>query len=415
MVCDRHYVRRCINCWFDQSIHLPPLNKKIIYLDQFVISNMAKELDPDRAQVKKGDQGGFYMELFVLLDRLSKMQLIVCPDSPIQDNESVVTGPHYEKIRAVFRHLSHGIEFSDPNSIYHVRIIDALKCWLGAKAEPELDKLFALSHDPDVWNDTIRIEVNYKLPGLAEELRLNNQEATKRLHEVCRYWLGENNFEFEQAVISEMDGHGKSLLKTYANACEQRSLVLQGKAPIEHMYGMFSPAASLISRMLDILQSAGVKSEDLFPRIRQFFVSNIFRSVQAVQIAAVSWASITRQVRQVRNPSKFPRAGMYNDIDAVSLYSPFCDAMFVDKEFYHFLSQPELKRTLPRGPRFFCLQKRSKEEFLTYLREIEAAAPTNHFDVLNQVYGERFERPFVELLAYLKAQNRGKQSGELFQ
>ena len=60
MICDRHYIRRCTSCWFDQRLPLPPLDKKVIYLDQFVISNMMKELDPDQPAAAKGIKGGFY-------------------------------------------------------------------------------------------------------------------------------------------------------------------------------------------------------------------------------------------------------------------------------------------------------------------------------------------------------------------
>ena len=95
MVCDRHYVRRCINCWFDQRLPLPEIRKRIIYLDQFVISNMMKELDPAHKHAQ-----GFYQSLFERLDRLSKLQLIVCPDSPIQDHESVVD-TRYENSRCL--------------------------------------------------------------------------------------------------------------------------------------------------------------------------------------------------------------------------------------------------------------------------------------------------------------------------
>ena len=96
MICDRHYVRRCIQCWFDKSLPLPAIKKTIIYLDQFVLSNMMKELDPSKEYAH-----GFYRTLFEKLDRLSKRQLIVCPDSPIQDYESVVDTPIREDPRSV--------------------------------------------------------------------------------------------------------------------------------------------------------------------------------------------------------------------------------------------------------------------------------------------------------------------------
>src|SRR6266568_5888393 len=76
MICERHYVRRCINCWFDRSFPLPVVQKKLIYLDQFVISNMMKELNPAFPHANKGSIGGFYRTLFETLDRLCKLQLI---------------------------------------------------------------------------------------------------------------------------------------------------------------------------------------------------------------------------------------------------------------------------------------------------------------------------------------------------
>ena len=124
MICNRHYVRRCIDCSFDESLPLPEIKKRIIYLDQFVISNMMKELDPADT-----NPHSFYRPLFEKLDRLSKLQLVVCPESPIQDYESAVD-PRYEKFRTVFRQLSHGISFHDATTILHAQIMRAFKCLL---------------------------------------------------------------------------------------------------------------------------------------------------------------------------------------------------------------------------------------------------------------------------------------------
>jgi hypothetical protein len=103
---------------------LPLLTKRVIYLDQFVISNMMKELDP-----KHDAQRGLYYDLFASLDRVSKLQLIVCPESPLQDHGSVVD-PRYEKIRAVFRQLSNGVSFRDPTTILRADIMSAFDNWM---------------------------------------------------------------------------------------------------------------------------------------------------------------------------------------------------------------------------------------------------------------------------------------------
>ncbi len=243
-VCDRHYVRRCIHCWFDQRLPLPALKKRIIYLDQFVISNMMKELDPASGQLP-----GFYRSLFERLDRLSKLQLVVCPDSPIQDHESVVDS-RYEKIRAVFRQLSHGVSFHRPRTLLHAEIMHAFRCWVGDKPfQSDVDRSFALRPNPDLWYDEIRIDLNFTLPGFPEALKQSCDKITKNLHQTCEEWRTQRDFRFKDAFNNELDGSAKLILKR---------------------------EASLISRMLSELAASFPSSDDWFERVRAFLAQSNF-------------------------------------------------------------------------------------------------------------------------------------------
>jgi hypothetical protein len=56
------YTRRCRECWHSDHYPLPPLNKKVIYLDQMVISHMTKALHPTAAAGREIDP--FWNELF---------------------------------------------------------------------------------------------------------------------------------------------------------------------------------------------------------------------------------------------------------------------------------------------------------------------------------------------------------------
>jgi hypothetical protein len=38
------YTRRCRACWFKAHVGLPPLSRKVVYIDQFAISDMMKML-----------------------------------------------------------------------------------------------------------------------------------------------------------------------------------------------------------------------------------------------------------------------------------------------------------------------------------------------------------------------------------
>lgn len=55
----RHFCRRCEECFYPQSnegleiFPLPELNKRVIYLDQLVISNMMFAINPKVSESKK--------------------------------------------------------------------------------------------------------------------------------------------------------------------------------------------------------------------------------------------------------------------------------------------------------------------------------------------------------------------------
>jgi hypothetical protein len=88
-ITNNFHLRRCRNCFHNEGERLPRLRKKLIYLDQMVLSNIAKELDPVwRGHTRRPDP--FWVDLFDQLDRLVKLQLIVCPESPIHEEESCV-------------------------------------------------------------------------------------------------------------------------------------------------------------------------------------------------------------------------------------------------------------------------------------------------------------------------------------
>ena len=52
MIDGRHYTRRCRECWHTENIDLPPIRKKIIYIDQFAISGMMKVIRPQHESKK---------------------------------------------------------------------------------------------------------------------------------------------------------------------------------------------------------------------------------------------------------------------------------------------------------------------------------------------------------------------------
>lgn len=65
---DHHISRQCRECRHAVGEHLPPLSKRIVYLDQMILSNMAKTLDPEWGK-QRPQQDGYWATAFDALDR----------------------------------------------------------------------------------------------------------------------------------------------------------------------------------------------------------------------------------------------------------------------------------------------------------------------------------------------------------
>jgi hypothetical protein len=398
MMAERHFLRRCTNCWLDKRVPLPPITKRVIYLDQFVISNMMKELDPDTPDSAKGVKGGFYLTLFERLDRLAKLQLIVCPNSPLQDHESAVD-PRYEKLRTVFRHLSNGVGLRPPETIFHAQLLRAFRGWREGKvANTAVDTDFVFTGNRNAWQDHLRIDLNYQVPGLVDSLRRTSATLTQHLREVCQYWQAAPTLDFNEVYARELASLVKRPWRENLAYVSHLAAVQLGEVPQTEADFFPPPSSTLISHMLSDLKAETQDTGAALAKMEEFFGSTAAKSIPYAQVSALFWATLARDVRSGRNPENFPGASICNDIDMVAAYAPYCESLFVDKELSHLATQAELKRALEGAGRLYSLRDAEKTAFLAYLDRIEAEAPREHVELVAAVYGPDWTKPYVGLL-----------------
>jgi hypothetical protein len=167
IITNNSYRRRCRNCLFPKnnegsmSYSLPILNKKIIYLDQFAISNMMKALNPHMRSNKEGKVDEFWLRLFERLDSLSKLQLIVCPDSEIHNSESLLSG-FYEPLKRMYELMSGGRTFFEKGIIQRRQIIEHFTNWLNGEADTSLnlDPQCVIHGKINAWSSRLILSVN---------------------------------------------------------------------------------------------------------------------------------------------------------------------------------------------------------------------------------------------------------------
>ena len=147
----------------------------------------------------------------------------------------------------------------------------------------------------------------------------------------------------------------------------------------------------MISSLHQLFLDQGVPAEDLWPKTLEYFNVDVPGRAPFNKISAMLWASIARKAAngQRRPPSR----GTVVDIDVLSTLLPYCDAMLVDNECRAFLREEPLKSELRYKTKVFSMN--SLNEFLAYLRELRAGIPDVHLDLVHEVYGEGWERPFL--------------------
>ncbi len=94
-----------------EPIPLPPLKKKILYLDQNAVSNLAHHRE---STGKRPDEAGQTLEK--RLGRAVRRQLAVCPVSLSHQFESAVS-PHFEAFMTTAECLAAGCSFVDFETI----------------------------------------------------------------------------------------------------------------------------------------------------------------------------------------------------------------------------------------------------------------------------------------------------------
>ena len=90
-----------------------------------------------------------------------------------------------------------------------------------------------------------------------------------------------------------------------------------------------------------------------------------------------------------------PDEGTANDIDLVSAYLPYCDAMMIDKGTRLMLERGRYAQTY----RCRLFSRNTGEQFLDYLKTIEAEADPFIPGLVRATYGENWLKPYVTMFA----------------
>ncbi|MEI8701879.1 hypothetical protein [Mesorhizobium sp. ISC15] len=380
-VSSESYDRRCKFCRAKATYFLPELNKKVLYLDQFAISEIFKvKKHKRRADAPHGE---FWAEVNNLVERAIMRQQIICPASNIHRDETMV----YRDGNAL--DLAHEMmggdtSFEDTTMIEHRQIYRHLEAYLKGKDPPsfDFDVDEILNGHRNAWLPDLHITVETDWSGFVENVRIARDKAAGDFAPLYDQWARDKP-TFEEVLNNELGVLARGYIEAYFHFMAAAQVGEASRDVQMHMDGALSPVVTLIHHINHEFIKRGTPPESALRETAKFLNWPKNRLLPHHWISAHLFAAIADRLAhgQKRRPSR----GMMNDIKAISLYGPYVDAIFLDNECAALLEQKGVARAVKLKARIFCLRRSA--DFLAYLRELIDLTPKEVIDAGQELYG----------------------------
>jgi len=378
---------------------LPILKKKLLYLDQCAISDMMKSLNPRTDAFQKGRVDPFWRDAFEKIHTLCKLQVLICPDSIMHTEESAMA-PYPVPLKRIYELLSHGVSFHDAATIRRFQICEHAQWFADNRNEeyrPSLDPARVMLGEIDGWNDRMLVTIN--LPedyGWVDSLRKSRDGASAQLNALFDYWKLGTGKSFDDWYREEVAALGSVVIhhyftlfaKSFCSTAEDNGIALWDFSS--------SSTTHLVHALQEIFEKAGSSKEEAHRKTLDYFSSGKHETVPSVRIECMLWAAIARKA--VAGQRESPNRGTFSDIRCISSLLPYCDAMFLDREFHNYLREEPLRTRLSNRAQIFSAA--NKKEFLEYLDELKSQISAEHLALVDEVYGPDWAKPFTDIFIY---------------
>lgn len=403
LIHDYHYTRRCGNCGFPGRTDpiyrrdLPSLSKQVIYLDQFVFSNMMKAIN--KKSKSYGNQSlNRYKRVFQKLDRLCKMQLIVCPESSIHTHESILSN-QYEWIKRMIIQLSCNVSFHSLKNVRVQQLIPHAICWLkNEKLERyQFEARNIVYGKLDAWQGKFSISSNiYYDDEYKNELRTERGIKEDKLKEIFMRWQSELKKTFEHWYKEEVDSVVKAMIKSLNEYFRKNIECRMGRVPFGFDIVCPPEGADLVLDIQRVFEQNGVNREESLKKSLEYFGGSDFSKVPYIDIQSMLFAGMARKA--ATGQRKPPNRGFFADVNMISVFLPYCDAILIDNECAGLLRENPIADRLSYNTKIFSTK--SILEFLDYLDKIENATTDAHLLLLEEVYGPNYGEPYNNMFDF---------------
>lgn len=373
--------RRCRSCRHLQVETLPPVDKKVIYLDQFAVSEVFK--------VKSGirragaNSQAFWEEAERLIKRVYLLQQAIFPDSNIHSDETLVSRFPVE-LRLAHEMLGGDVSFANMDEVIMSQAWEFFQAFIEGCPPPDLqfDVDDVLEGRRNAWLPDMHISTNMNLSQFADAVRASRDSAGGALAQLALTWAQEKP-TFDEALKRELESYGRSHIEALVSAIDRLMEGMASGDPMAVLDATYHITYRQFVQMAQHLESRGLSAADAKSKVIEFWKWDGNWQVPFHRTSAYLFAAVARKMAS--GQKKPPSRGFFNDVNAVSVYGPYVDAIFLDNECAALLREQPLRSELKLRAKVFSMN--TGDEFLDYLRQLEAAAAPEVRRYAKEAYG----------------------------
>src|SRR5579862_6476810 len=385
-----NYMRRCNRreCWHTQMFPLWPIEKQVIYIDQFAISNMMKMLNPKATGHERASMQPFWLKLFQALSRVCQLQLAICPDSNEHRSESLVHS-EYESLKRMYELLSHGVSFIRADEIERFQHTELARRWInGEPLGCTLDPATVTTPGLHDWQGKFYVTVNMDYSDIVEKLRAAREERAAELQALFEFYQRERK-SYAEWLAHEQSFCGRIELDRFREWGASIQAIQSGQAPIDP--SVFEPSHSvmLVTALIREFEAVVKSPDGAVRKVVEFLRSDVPQQAPANLITCSMYASLA--LKASAGQKQPPNRGTVNDISMIASLMPYCDAMLIDNGSRALLDDIPKSHKLPYKARIFSFNTRN--DFLDYLTGLERNASPEHMKLVEGLYGPDWGEP----------------------
>jgi hypothetical protein len=373
--------RRCKTCRYGHSEVLPDLDKKVVYLDQFAVSEIFKV----KAGTRNAAAGGqaFWEEVEARANRAYLLQQVIFPTSDIHRDETIVS-PFGNELGLAHEMLSGDVSFNSVNEIELFQALAYAEAYLQGKLAPDLnfDVGEILEGKRNDWLPDMHVTASMDYGIFAEELRNRREEATSNFAPLWQRWLRDKP-SFGDVLNHELTDYANAKRGALRRAAERAQAALKAGNGSGFVDKMSHPALNEFNHLKTLFKKTGFAPDQLTSKVYEFWDWPENQKMPFHRISSYLFAALAR--RLASGQKRLPSRGMMNDVNAISAYGPFVDAMFLDKECASLLTEEPLRSQVKLKAKIFSTT--TGDAFVEYLRQLELQAPDDVRERASEIYG----------------------------